>query len=587
MRFAAMIASLLFTISIAHGETFDSIASVINNEAITCFEIKQDAKNLLLQLNQSGSKQLPAAAELNKRILDARITKVLQLQEARKLELKVSDDELAKAIGSIEANNRLLPGQLQEVLQQQGMDFDEYKINLREQLLISKLIDVAVRSKLKVSEESMREFYRKFLASSKPRREVKLAQIFLALPSEPNPRQLKAVRDKMRAIHQKLLDGGDFTLLATLLSDTPEGNPGGEMGWFMPGGISPRFASTLELPVNGISEPIRSPEGFHIFKVLEERWHEPETQGESYDETHARHILLQIPSTADNATRAKIHHRAETIAAELQGASEEEFITRAKEVSQDPSASNGGDLGWFKKGMMVPAFEKAASELQAGQTSGVVESSFGLHIIYIVAKRHIDPNSFEAHRAKIQQILTNVEIQEQLPRWLSGLKAKANIQKRTCPGIELEISSLIQTLTGSKPSENSDASPDQEKPVATQQPETDKASLLAMIESWRQAWNSRNMPAYFSFYSEKFVPGKGFSSLDQWKTERKLSISSKTHIEITISNIQINHVKNDRVEVNFDQRYESDNAKLNDHKLLILDNTADGWKIIRELTGFY
>ena len=446
MRFAAMIASILFTIPTAHGEAFDSIASVINHEAVTCFEIKQDARNLLLQLNQSGSNQLPSAAELNKRVLDGRITKVLQVQEARKLELKAGDDELAKAINDVEAKNRLLPGQLQEVLQQQGMDFDEYKINLREQLLISKLINISVRSKLKISEESMQEFYRKFLASSKPRREVKLAQIFLALPSEPDPRQLKAVRNKMRSIHQQLRDGGDFTQLAMLHSNAPEANQGGEMGWFMPGGISPRFASTLELPVQGISELVRSPGGFHIFKVLDERWHEPQVQGESYDETHARHILLQIPSAADDATRAKIRHRAETIAAELQGASEEEFVSRAKEASQGPSASNGGDLGWFKKGMMVPAFEKAASELQAGQTSGIVESSFGLHIIYVVAKRHIDPNSFEAHRAQVQQVLTNVEMQEQLPRWLSSLKAKANIEKRTCPGIESEIASMIKAL---------------------------------------------------------------------------------------------------------------------------------------------
>jgi len=587
MHFAALIASLLFTISTAQGEAFDSIASVINNEAITCFEIKQDAKNLLLQLNQSDSNQLPSAAELNKRILDARITKVLQLQEARKLELKVSDDELAKAIDNVEAKNRLLPGQLREALQQQGMDFDEYKINLREQLLISKLINISVRSELKVSEESMREFYRKFLAGSKPRREVRLAQIFLALPSEPDPGQLKVVRNKVRSIYQKLLDGDDFTQLATLLSDAPEGNTGGEMGWFMPGGISPRFALVLELPVHGISEPIRSPDGFHIFKVLEERWHKPETQSESYDETHARHILLQIPSTADDATRAKIHHRAKTIAAELQGVSEEEFITRAKEVSQGPSAGNGGDLGWFKKGMMVPAFERAASELQAGQTSGVVESSFGLHIIYIVAKRHIDPNSFEAHRAKIQQVLTNMEMQEQLPRWLSSLKAKANIQKRTCPGIESEISSLIQIYLGKQPSEKSDTVLELEKPAADQLPEAEKTSLLAMIESWRKAWSGKNLPAYFSYYSENFIPGRDFSSLDQWKTERRLAISRKTHIEITIDNIQVNHIKKDRVEVNFDQHYESDDLKLNDHKLFILDNTADGWKIIRELTGYY
>ena len=435
MRLAAMLATLLMLISPVRAETFDSIAAVVNNQPITCYEIQQDVDNLLRQFKQAKISQIPSRQQLITRALDDRITSKLQEQEAAKLDIKVDDDELNQAIANIENSNKLLPGQLEMALAQQGMDFATYKKSLREQLLNSKLINIAVRSQLQISDETMKEYYRKYVANSAPRREVQLAQIFIALPPDPSPEQVAETREKARRIYQELKAGRSFSQMASLHSDSTEGKKGGNMGWFLPGGISARFASTLELPVGGISNPIRSPAGFHIMTVLAERMHKAETQGESHDEIHARHILLQIPKTADIATRAKIMHRAQTLARDMADASDEEFATRAKEVSQGPSASRGGDLGWFKRGAMVPAFEDAAFKLKAGQTSGVVESPFGLHIIRVVARRHVDPNSFEAKRDQIQEILTNAEMQEQVPRWLAGLKERADIEKHDCTGI--------------------------------------------------------------------------------------------------------------------------------------------------------
>lgn len=431
MRFTILLAIALVTTT-AKAESFDSIAAIINNEPVTCYDIQSEVYSTLAQIEASDNSQQLSYEKLFERILDNRIVRALQQQEAAKLELIVSGEEVNQAIQNVEMKNNLMPSQLEQAITMQGMDFDKYKQTLSDQILVGKLINIAVRSNIKISEEAVREYHRKYLANPKPRREVQLAQIFLPLPSEPSPTMLEEVRSKALSIHAQLSTGASFEQLVTLYSESPDQQQKGVMGWFMEGGITKRFSQALELPVGTVTQPIRSPSGIHILKAIEERWKKPDTTGESYDEVHARHILLKIPSFSDEETVAKIRSRAESIAAEMQGASDKEFAERAKEASQGPSGSRGGDLGWFRRGMMVPAFEEAAFAMSAGETSGIVESDFGLHIIRTVAKRHVDPNSLEAHRNRITEILTNAEMQERLPRWMSALKSNARIEIRGC-----------------------------------------------------------------------------------------------------------------------------------------------------------
>jgi len=319
------------------------------------------------------------------------------------------------------------------------------------------------------------------------------------------------------------------------------------------------------LPVNGLTAPIRSPSGFHIIKALEDRWQDPEKTGESYDEVHARHILLQIPAQSDAATEAKIRQRAASIANDMTNASDESFAARAREDSQGPSASKGGDLGWFKKGMMIPAFEETAFRLNAGETSGVVETGFGLHIIRVVAKRHVDPNSFEARKEQIQQILSGIEMQEQHPRWLAGLKATAKIEKFSCD--ELNIEKVAATPTEPKTA----------TPVQQLTPE-------AIVENWRLAWVGKDLEAYFANYSAHFHVGKSHASLAEWKTYRSEMIQDKRFIRVAINDLKVIPVDESHVRCEFTQVYESDVYSSSDRKALILEKDGNSWKIVRELT---
>ena len=436
MRFFITLTSLLSLMlismtGIAQAEKIDAIAAIVNGTAITCYEVDRDKEMLIQQIKQSGQGSLPSDLFLSERALDTRITLLLQKQEAAKLGITVADDEVDNAIANVESKNNIPAGQLSEILKAQGVDVNDYRETLRDRLLTGKVVNTVVRSKLSISEESMREYYRKFLKDPKPIREVQLAQIFISLPPSPTPEEFSKASNKTELIYEKLAHGANFKKISALESDAPDAKQGGEMGWFFPGGIAEQFNEVFSIPVGGVAKPIRSAGGFHILKVSNERMHAPQV-GESRDEIHARHILIKLPESADPATTAKIRYRASTIAREMKNSSDEAFSTRAKEASQGPSAERGGDLGWFGQGQMIPEFETVAFAMSPGETSDVVETSFGLHIIRVIAKRHIDPNAFEVHRDQIQELLTNSEMQSQAPRWLENLKAQAVIEHKGC-----------------------------------------------------------------------------------------------------------------------------------------------------------
>ncbi|MDQ6974627.1 MAG: peptidylprolyl isomerase, partial [Mariprofundaceae bacterium] len=466
--------------------TFDAVAATVNGKAITCYDIQEDMHTMHQQLKQQGKHDVHLKL-LYQRALDSQIMWKLQQHEAMKLGIHVTQDEINNAIQKVEERNHLQMGQLQEVLKTQGIDYQTYIKTLKKRMLTNKLMDIAVRSRIKISEESIQEYYRKYLEHPKPRREIRIAQIFIAAAKQGKngTDDIEKARNIAQMIEKKLQQHEPFKKLVSLYSNAPDRSAGGDMGWFFPGGLAPNFAEVFQLSVGEHSHIIRSQRGFHILQVQDERWQKPK-MGKAYDEVHARHILMKVPNHADVTTRAKIMNRIQHLAQDLKGASDEVFATRAKEVSQGPSSSRGGDLGWFKRGQMVPAFEKVAFSLKAGETSGVVESPFGFHIIHVIARRHIDPNSLLARHDQIQQALTAAEMQNQVPRWLANLKAKASIHKtHDCDAvISFQAKAAANPVTHTVQTTTIKSKP---------RVKTPEESLLA----WKKAWEAKNMTAYF------------------------------------------------------------------------------------------
>ncbi len=141
----------------------------------------------------------------------------------------------------------------------------------------------------------------------------------------------------------------------------------------------------------------------------------------------ASHILITVPQNADAATKQQAKTKAEGILKDLKGG--KDFAAAAKENSQDPgSAVNGGDLGFFEQGQMVPPFEQAAFALKPGEMSELVESQFGFHIIKVAEKQGQRVVPLDEAKGQIEQYLGQQNRQAETQAFVNALKAKAKIE---------------------------------------------------------------------------------------------------------------------------------------------------------------
>jgi peptidyl-prolyl cis-trans isomerase C len=144
---------------------------------------------------------------------------------------------------------------------------------------------------------------------------------------------------------------------------------------------------------------------------------------------HASHILVRVAEDADAAAKAKARTKAESILQRVKAGGGSDFEKIASETSEDPaSAAKGGDLGFFSKGQMVPAFETAAFALQPGAISGVVESPFGFHIIKMIEKRPAQSVPLDNVKGQIKDFLLQKQRQERAQAFVDVLKTKGKVE---------------------------------------------------------------------------------------------------------------------------------------------------------------
>ncbi|MFZ2948878.1 MAG: peptidylprolyl isomerase [Desulfuromonadaceae bacterium] len=140
----------------------------------------------------------------------------------------------------------------------------------------------------------------------------------------------------------------------------------------------------------------------------------------------ASHILIGADDKTSADDRKKAREKVEKLRKEL--ASGADFAALAKGNSTCPSSQQGGDLGFFGKGQMVPPFEKAAFALKPGEISDVVETQFGYHIIKLTEKKPAETTAFNDVKANIEEFLKRQKVNEAIQKYLEETKKTASIE---------------------------------------------------------------------------------------------------------------------------------------------------------------
>jgi peptidyl-prolyl cis-trans isomerase C len=144
------------------------------------------------------------------------------------------------------------------------------------------------------------------------------------------------------------------------------------------------------------------------------------------EEVHAQHILIKVPKDASDQQKAEARKKLLKLKKRIDAG--EDFGKLAKSYSQGPSASRNGDLGFFPKGRMVPAFEKVAFELKPGQVSDIVETQFGYHLIKVLEHRAASTISFEEAQPRITASLEKLKLRSEVQNYAEKLRKEAKIK---------------------------------------------------------------------------------------------------------------------------------------------------------------
>ena len=397
----------------------DSIVAIVNDDVILRSELDRAVANIVAQYaSQPGA--LPPRDVLERQVLDRLVMMRLQLARAADSGVRVSDAELSQAVQSVAQRNRMTQDQLRQRLQADGLSYEEFRNSLREEMLVERLRQRYLQSRVQVSEAEVDQL---LSVRDVGGPEVRLANILVGLPDGATPDQVATAERKVRGI-KEVLDRGelDFRAAAIRYSDAQNALDGGEIGWRGYDAIPPAFLGMVRAMQPGqVSEPIRGPSGFQLIQVIETR----QAGQQTVTEYNARGILVRVTPTV---TAELARQKAEQIHARLVAG--EDFAKLARELSDDTlSRAQGGDMGWFPVNAWGNAVGNAITGLADNQLSQPFQSEVGWHIILRLGSREQDVTE-ENRRNQAREIISQRKAEEEFERFLRQLRSDAFVESR-------------------------------------------------------------------------------------------------------------------------------------------------------------
>ena len=405
----------------------DFIVAVVNSEPVTNNEVRARAARVEQQMAQQGS-PLPPRDLLAREVLERLIVEKIQLQLAREGGIRVDDYAVGQAEESVAKQNSVSVGEMHRRLAADGISKERFREELRNQLLLLRLRERDVQSRVRVSDLDVDQYLREQQAGvDASKLEINLGHILVVVPENATPQQVEERRVRAQQAADKVRAGEDFAAVAREFSDASEAKTSGGLLGLRPADRYPELfvSATAQLPLGGIAGPVRSPAGFHVLKLVDKTSAGVPTVA---IQSHARHILLRTgPQLTESAAAARLaDYRRRVLAGQA------DFAELAREHSQDGSAKQGGDLGWSNPGRYVPEFEQAMNALKPGDVSEPLVSRFGVHLIQLLERRETKLTQRE-QRDMARDTVREKKVEEAFANWMQELRGRAYVEYREAP----------------------------------------------------------------------------------------------------------------------------------------------------------
>ena len=403
----------------------DRIVAVVNDEAITSFELRTRLATVERQL-RGQNVQLPPRDVLEKQLLERMITDRVQLQFARETGLRISDIELDASIRRIAEGNRLSLQDFRATLEKDGIAWTKFREEIREEIILSRLRDREVESRIVISDGEIDNYLANPDQGGEVGNiEVQTAHIVVRVPEQASPDQLMRIGARAQAALDQIRRGESFAKVAASYSDAPDGLTGGTMGARPLDRLPALYADAVKkLKPGETSDILRSPAGFHIVKLIDQKGGGGAKPVVALKQTRARHILIKV-----NELVSETEARRKLVALKERLDNGGDFAELARLHSNDLSAAKGGDLGWLYQGDTVPDFEKAMDRLKINETSEPVQSPFGFHLIQVLERRTEDATA-ERQRLTARQVLRERKSDEAYQDWVRQMRDRAYVEYR-------------------------------------------------------------------------------------------------------------------------------------------------------------
>ena len=361
---AVILTALTIAAAPAQAQEMQRIAAVVNDEAISFFDVFERVKLVVATSGLDGS---PGVIQrITPQVLRALIDEHLRLQEGVRRNIDVSEDEIDRAINTIEQDNRRPSGSFLKFLEENRISVETLETRVRSELVWSKLVNRRVRRSVTISDEDI-DNELELMRDNVGKPEYLLSEIFISVDK---PSEDKRVRGDATELVAQLRGGADFDSMVNQFSEGVTANRGGGVGWVNAAQLSPNIVSVITTMATGdISDPIATGGGYLIVLLRDRR----QSQGAGADDTQVdlRQILLTLPP--DSVIRESVSGC-------------DDMVRIAAET--DPSLP--GDMGIIRIKNTPEPIKVVLRSLPLTTVSQPIRTKRGIHLLMICDKIEVE-----------------------------------------------------------------------------------------------------------------------------------------------------------------------------------------------------